>query len=559
MSTIPDYPAPARALTGEEALAAWQDGHQIALPVATIVAEAVDAIAPELGRAEAAAEAAEGYARSAGAAGITLLTNVTAQGNALNTDMPSGGFVDGQLYRFISPITNTGALTLNALNVLEPGGAPIFASSAIASGGDVIVRFQFAGFNFHLVHATPAVDLRVMNELVTVTSTDANNIEGTTPSGRQIPVTGTLRSFISGAAPNTGGVTLVVNGYGYVIRKDGDAPVGAGDLPANSLIVVSYQGDHYRLVSNGSPKVPDILSAWMADFISNPWGVLSYDDDGAVQMVPLHHTISGAGSSVGQDEPEKNGGAPAGYAPNRLLCNKFNAAWPLGGVVLDNDNQSIGGQALAQFAAQLGNSTADAIAARKAITCVPGMNDFQIGGYNTNQTFPAARDALVSIIGQCIGAGIPLILFTSPHPNTPAFDYNFFGAVPSIPQYYPLYHAAPVDNDDQVYPPVASSRITRDWTGSGVEVEGDVRFWHGNNMLRAIARQYRDHVFLLDAEYAWFRYGVEPRGSCADLYDPGSTVHPNTLGHEVSFGRVITEFVGWLVGQRFDDRRSFRG
>jgi hypothetical protein len=228
-------------------------------------------------------------------------------------------------------------------------------------------------------------------------------------------------------------------------------------------------------------------------------------------------------------------------------------------VVFDNDNQSIGGQALSQFAAQLANSSAASIAARRMISCVAGMNDFVVGGYNTNQTFVGARDALYSIIGICAQASIPLVLFTSPHPNTPLYDYNYFAEVTSVPEVYPVYQAAPVNNATQVYPPVASSRITRDWTGSGVQVEGDVRFWHGNNMLRQIARAFPDHVFLLDAEWAWFRYGVEPRGSCAALYDAGSTVHPNVLGYQVSFQRVINEFAAELVGQRFGSKRNFRG
>ncbi len=48
MGTIPDYPAPQRALDGSELTAAWQDGEQIALPVQTIINAALAAVAPEV-------------------------------------------------------------------------------------------------------------------------------------------------------------------------------------------------------------------------------------------------------------------------------------------------------------------------------------------------------------------------------------------------------------------------------------------------------------------------------------------------------------------------------
>lgn len=489
-----------------------------------------------------------------------IYVTATGSGNAVTVNTPDGGFQDNELYRFISPITNSGAITINGRPVLGPDAAQITIAASIVVGGDVIVRFQLNGSAFHLVYATPGVDLRILNEVATLTSSDPNNLVGTTPSARQIPVVGTRRSFVTGSTANSGPVRLTLNGYGYPIGKNGAVPLAAGDLPANSLIIVEFTAASiYRLISNGSVGDADILDGLYNTFVNEPWGALSFDSTSTVQATPRHFTVSGCGSSVGQDDPSKNGGAPSGYAANRLLCNAFNAAWPLGGVVLDNDNQSIGGQALTQFAAQLANSTAASVSARKLITCVAGMNDFVPGGYNSNQSFPGARDALISLIGQCISANVPLVLFTSPHPNTPQYDYNFFAQVTSAPEVYPIYRAAPVDNSTQVYPPVAISKITRDWTGSGIAVEGDVRFWHGNNMLRTIARRYQSNVFLLDAEWAWFRYGVEPRGNCSALYDSGSVVHPNVLGHQVSFQRVIREFVAHFVGQRIDDKRLFRG
>lgn len=48
MGTLADYPPPSRALTGEEVLAAYQDGHQIAVELATIITRILATVSPEV-------------------------------------------------------------------------------------------------------------------------------------------------------------------------------------------------------------------------------------------------------------------------------------------------------------------------------------------------------------------------------------------------------------------------------------------------------------------------------------------------------------------------------
>jgi hypothetical protein len=57
--------------------------------------------------------------------------------------------------------------------------------------------------------------------------------------------------FISGAAANTGAVTLNVNSLGALaINKfDGTVALSAGDIPANTMLVVAYDGTRFRLIS----------------------------------------------------------------------------------------------------------------------------------------------------------------------------------------------------------------------------------------------------------------------------------------------------------------------
>ena len=93
-----------------------------------------------------------------------------------------------------------------------------------------------------------------------------------------------------------------------------------------------------------------------------------------------------------------------------------------------------------------------------------------------------------------------------------------------------------VDPEAVIVPPVSKSKILRDWSGSGIECVGDVRFWHGNAMIRDIVRA--TGAVLGDAEWAFFKYGVEVHGYDA-LYGIGQYNHPNPLGYDESYGRVI--------------------
>ena len=119
MSRIPDYPAPARALTGEETIPVWQDGRQIAVPVRLI-----------------------------DRAPIVL----TATGNGNNIDL-IGVLENGRYYSFASPITSTGVITINDRPLLGADDLPVAAPGIFQRGADVTVAWRFDGQLFRLVHA----------------------------------------------------------------------------------------------------------------------------------------------------------------------------------------------------------------------------------------------------------------------------------------------------------------------------------------------------------------------------------------------------------------------
>ncbi len=110
---------------------------------------AVDSTTANAASAEAASVQAQAYSSAAAACGITLLTNVAGSGNAITSDLPVGGYVDGRLYRFQSPITNTGPFTINGMPVLDASGNPIAQANWYVAGGDAFGRFSAAGGVFY--------------------------------------------------------------------------------------------------------------------------------------------------------------------------------------------------------------------------------------------------------------------------------------------------------------------------------------------------------------------------------------------------------------------------
>lgn len=92
--------------------------------------------------------------------------------------------------------------------------------------------------------------------------------------------------------------------------------------------------------------------------------------------------------------------------------------------------------------------------------------------------------------------------------------------------------------EDILYPAPSDSFVTKDWSGSGVKVHGDVRFEMVNNMQRVVARQ--KGAFLADCEKSFFKYGVEV-GGYSSVYNVhvGNYTHMNDNGYTVTFDYTL--------------------
>ncbi|WP_407717586.1 hypothetical protein [Klebsiella oxytoca] len=123
------------------------------------------------------------------------------------------------------------------------------------------------------------------------------------------------------------------------------------------------------------------------------------------------------------------------------------------------------------------------------------------------------------------------------------------GSIPTTIRHFNLQSIA----EDILYPPPSTSFVTKDWTGSGTAVQGDVRFEIVNNMQRSVARQ--KSAFLADCAYSFFRYGVEVGGYSSVYNVPaGNYNHMNDNGYEVTFGYTFKVAAKKIASLIFGDK-----
>lgn len=107
--------------------------------------------------------------------------------------------------------------------------------------------------------------------------------------------------------------------------------------------------------------------------------------------------------------------------------------------------------------------------------------------------------------------------------------------------------------EDILLPPPSLSFVTKDWTGGGVSVKGDIRFSIINNMMRKVARQ--KSAFLADCEYSFFKYGVEVGGYSSVYNEPaGNYNHMNDNGYTVTFDYTLKVAARKIAALIFGDK-----
>ncbi|WP_228290379.1 MULTISPECIES: hypothetical protein [Klebsiella] len=107
-----------------------------------------------------------------------------------------------------------------------------------------------------------------------------------------------------------------------------------------------------------------------------------------------------------------------------------------------------------------------------------------------------------------------------------------------------------MDMELVLFPPPSQSVVSRDWTGSGVEVSGDVRFWMANNSYRSSARN--KNVYIAEGEISFMR-AVETVG-WSGVYIPANYNHFNDYGY-TAMGQPIRECANFYAQQIYLGRQ----
>lgn len=172
----------------------------------------------------------------------------------------------------------------------------------------------------------------------------------------------------------------------------------------------------------------------------------------------------------------------------------------------------------------------------KVVLICFGMNDGQAAQFNSGQGFPACYNNMRSLCMKIRAAGADPIICTTPHPHSTRNSFSIFSL--SIPATYPTSITAPVA-DAALIPTVATSTITNDVLNNGKSIPYSHRHLRANEAYRRVAVELG--VALIDVERYWFE-AVGMYGEDA-LFGAAEYVHPNLLGHQLSYQRAIDDFI----------------
>ena len=530
------------------------------------------------------AQTAASQAAAASAAMVPLCTAATSRNDAAVTvyavTVPAGidAGRDGQKFSFVVPATSLGATI--RLDVTNAGLRDAFftAGRRLRAGWVATFSANNGGGRWSFETQIPSdVSLSSLEETV----------QSGTP-GLQLAIGVPLASPINGNpddifVPFTGwandaafeALIVKTNTTDNPIITVPDHRVELRDAPAGSLVAgqiarfVISAGVNAMFLRGSRPllqlsdlggALPDPWNA-IGDPVYAPYGNVTRGSNGKPVFASRVMRAVGRGSSVSTDPNSgRNGASPVGQAPVKFLADTFAAAFgPY--LAIRPDNWSHGGHVARHGDGQWAEAMAQDPAAPAILMDCFGMNDLSPYGYNSGQTAEYLRNPIYyeAELRRRAADGVKMIvLCTTPHPHTGRYPYNLDG----VAMTWPYDKPSPV-TPDEIVPPAAQSVANRDWTGGGVVCPGDVRAGHVNAMIRTVARRLhldpalKASVVLLDVEWAWFRYGVEVR-SLDQLYNAGEIVHPNLLGHQVSYQRCIREFVAAMRRGR-GDQWCFRG
>ncbi len=393
---------------------------------------------------------------------LTIVSSVSASadaytGTTANTTS-SQVLVTGRAFVFTPSATNTTRTPTLSLNgwtarTIKQAGGTALAVGDLVSGNPCFLMYNAASSDFRLL-TYPGDRVRVLNAYTkgTVTSDSASpnavsvTIPGLLGDGTQI----TFEPVVA----NTGVTTLVITDlYGNSVTrnllKGANTALTGGELQAAKPVTVQYRSspvNNFKLLLSGDPTT-DILNlkssvTTLQGAITDPYTKLSKKligdgtqantapfgkisfSNGVRTVTKKRIIITTPGSSIGLGAGSTGGGVVgAPFSPSALFIEAMKEHLSgYGEFEFIDDNQSIGGQAIHQFAAQLQNSpyftSSNPDDWPDIVLIVGGMNDATPNGnFNRGRTYPLQRAVLENLIDQCTAKGAVVIVCTTPHHN----------------------------------------------------------------------------------------------------------------------------------------------
>ena len=391
---------------------------------------------------------------------IALLSGVVNTADAYTGTASSipGIVSSDRVFLFTPSATNTTrtpTLSVNggtARQIKQNNGSSVAAGDLVA-GYAYLVKFNFASADFRLL-TYPADRNRLLNAY----SKAAVTSDVSTPNAVSITIPGALgdgtQLTFEPVAANTGAMTLVITDmYGNTVTrnlfKGANTALTGGELQASKPATVQYRGspiNNFKLLYSGDPTT-DILNlksdvttlqgAITDPYVklskkligdgtqanTSPFGKISFSN-GVRTVTKKRIIITTPGSSIGLGAGSTGGGVVgAPFSPSALFIEAMKEHLSgYGEFEFIDDNQSIGGQAIHQFAAQLQNSpyftSSDPDDWPDIVLIVGGMNDATPNGnFNRGRTYPLQKAVLEDLIDQCMAKGAVVIVCTTPHHN----------------------------------------------------------------------------------------------------------------------------------------------
>ncbi|MFY4827786.1 hypothetical protein [Klebsiella pneumoniae] len=391
---------------------------------------------------------------------VAVLSGVANTADAYTASVPemAGIVASDRVFLFTpsaSNTTRTPTLSLNgwtARTIKQEGGTAL-AVGDLVSGNPCILMYNAAFSDFRLL-TYPGYRARILNAYVKGTVTS----DATSPNAISLTIPGLLgdgtQITFEPVVANTGVTTLVITDlYGNSVTrnllKGANTALTGGELQAAKPVTVQYRSsplNNFKLLLSGDPTT-DILNlkssvTTLQGAITDPYTKLSKKligdgtqantapfgkisfSNGVRTVTKRRIIITTPGSSIGLGAGSTGGGVVgAPFSPSALFIEAMKEHLSgYGEFEFIDDNQSIGGQAIHQFAAQLQNSpyftSSNPDDWPDIVLIVGGMNDATpTGNFNRGRTYPLQQAVLENLIDQCTAKGAVVIVCTTPHHN----------------------------------------------------------------------------------------------------------------------------------------------